>query len=239
MNETLELDLKEIGKMLLKNIWAIILCAVIAGLGMLTYTVNFVAPTYKAGVTMYVNNSSGVNGQYISSNDLAVAQRLVETYTNIIASNTVLTKVVEASGRTDITADKLRGMLAASAVGETEMFTVSVIAPDPQMAADLANLIAQVAPDEIKKIIPGSTAVVVDYARIPNSRYGPSYTKNTILGFLAGGVLVAAVLVVLQVVDTRIVKKEDLERICGVPVLGTIPEIDEEFQAASSRKVRR
>ena len=238
MNETIELDLKEIGAALLKYLWAIVLCAVIGGLLMLTYTVNFVTPTYKAGVTMYVNNSSGVNGQYMSSNDLAVAQRLVETYTNIIASHTVLSKVAEASGL-QITADQLRSMLSASAVGETEMFTVSVIAPDPQMAADLANVIAEVAPAEITKIIPGSTAKVVDYARIPKSRYAPSYTSSTILGFLVCGVLASAFVVIQQMMDTRLTKKEDLERICGVPVLGTIPEMNEEIQAASARKVRR
>lgn len=238
MNETIELDLKEIGMALLRYLWAIVLCAVIGGLLMLTYTVNFVTPTYRAGVTMYVNNSSGVNGQYMSSNDLAVAQRLVETYTNIIASHTVLSKVVEASGL-QITADQLRGMLAASAVGETEMFTVSVIAPDPQMAADLANVIAEVAPAEINKIIPGSTAQVVDYAQMPRSRYSPSYTSSTILGFLVGGVLAAAFLVIQQVMDTRLTKKEDLERISGVPVLGMIPEVGEGNQSASSRKVRR
>ena len=187
MNETIELDLKEIGTTLIKRLWALILCAVIGGLAMLTYTVNFVTPTYKSGVTMYVNNSSGVNGQYMSSSDLAVAQRLVETYINIIASHSVLDKVVEASGLEDLTAEQLRGMLAASAVGETEMFTISVIAPDPQMAADLANVIAQVAPGEIAKIIPGSSAKVVDYARIPKGRYAPSYTSSTVLGFLAGG----------------------------------------------------
>ena len=237
MNETIELDLKQIGMALLKYLWAIVLCAVIGGLLMLTYTVNFVTPTYKAGVTMYVNNSSGVNGQYMSSNDLLVAQRLVETYTNIIASHTVLSKVVEASGL-KITADQLRGMLVATAVGETEMFTVSVIAPDPQMAADLANVIAEVAPEEITKIIPGSTARVVDYARIPKGRHAPSYTANTILGFLVGGVLAAAFVVIQLLVDNRLTKKEDLERICGVPVLGMIPEIGEEIQRKSSRKAR-
>lgn len=239
MNETIELDLKEIGTTLVKRLWALILCAVIGGLAVLTYTVNFVTPTYKSGVTMYVNNSSGVNGQYMSSSDLAVAQRLVETYINIIASHSVLDKVVEASGLEGLTAEQLRGMLAASAVGETEMFTISVIAPDPQMAADLANVIAQVAPGEIAKIIPGSSAKVVDYARIPKSRYAPSYTSSTVLGFLAGGVLAAVFVIAQQMLDTRIIKKEDLERICGVPVLGVIPEIDEEPQTASARKVRR
>lgn len=237
MNDTIELDLKEIGVALLRRVWAIILCAVIVGLGVLTYTVKFVEPTYKANVTMYVNNSSGVNGQYMSSSDLAVAQRLVETYVNIIASHTVLEKVVNASGL-DITADQLRGMLSAAAVGETEMFKISVIAKDPQVAADLANVIAQVAPGEINKIIPGSTAKVVDYARIPQERYAPSYSKSVVLGFLVGGILAAGFVIAQQLLDNRITKREDLEKICGVSVLGTIPEINEEARAASDRKVR-
>ena len=239
MNDTIELDLKEIGLALLKQIWAIILCAVIAGLGMLVYTANFVTPTYRASVTMYVNNSSGVNSQYMSSSDLAVAQRLVETYTNIIGSHTVLSKVAEASGL-NITADEIRGMLAASAVGETEIFKVSVIAPDPKLAADLANVIAEVAPGEIAKIIPGSTAKVVDYARIPKTRYAPNYTTSTILAFLVGALLASAVVVAQQLMDNRITKKEDLEKIFAAPVLGSIPEMEEELQKkAPVRKVRR
>lgn len=237
MNETIELDLKEIGLVLFKRLWAIILCAAILGLGMLTYTVSFVKPTYKANVTMYVNNSSGVNGQYMSSSDLAVAQRLVETYVNIIASHTVLQKVVDVSGM-DITADQLRGMLSAAAVGETEMFKIAVVATDPQMAADLANVIAQVAPGEINKIIPGSTAKVVDYARIPQTRHSPSYSKNAVLGFLLGGVLAAAFVVAQYLLDNRISKREDLEKICGVPVLGSIPEVLTDTHTATNRKVR-
>ena len=146
--------------------------------------------------------------------------------------------MADASGL-EITSDDLRGMLAASAVGETEMFTVSVIAPDPQMAADLANVIAEVAPAEINKIIPGSTAKVVDYARIPKGRHSPSYTTNTIIGFLIGGILASVFVAVQQVMDNRIVKKEDLEQICGVPVLGVIPEISMDPKVASAQKVRR
>lgn len=238
MNDTIELDLKEIGTVLLKQVWAVILCAVIAGLGMLVYTANFVTPTYKADVTMYVNNSSGVNSQYMSSSDLAVAKGLVETYTNIIASHTVLSKVAEASGL-DITSDQIRGMLAASAVGETEMFRVSIIAPDPQMAADLANVIAQIAPGEIQNFIPGSSAKVVDYARIPKGRYSPSYTRSTVMAALAGGVFAAVVVIAQYMLDNRVTKKEDLEKIYAVPVLGSIPDFDEEMQKAASRKVRR
>lgn len=238
MNETIEIDLREIGRVLLKRVWIILLCAVIAGAAMLFYTVNFVTPMYKADVMMYVNNSSSVNNQYMSSSDLAVAQRLVETYTSIITSHTVLDKVAEETGL-NITGDQIRGMLSTSAVGETEMFKVSVVTRDPQMSADIANVIAEVAPGEIAKIIPGSSAKVVDYARIPRSRYSPSYTSNTILGFLCGAVLAVVVVLLENLLDTRIRKKEDLESIFPAPVLGSIPELMGETNKKSLRKVRR
>ena len=125
MNDTVELDLRLLGGVLLKRIWIILLSAVIAGAALLVYTVNFVTPQYKADVTMYVNSNSSINSQYISSSDLAVAKSLVETYTNIISSNTVLEKVAEETGL-GITAERIRGMLSATAVGETEMFKVSM-----------------------------------------------------------------------------------------------------------------
>ena len=238
MNDTVELDLRLLGGVLLKRIWIILLSAVIAGAVLLLYTVNFVTPQYKADVTMYVNNNSSINSQYISSSDLAVAKSLVETYTNIISSNTVLEKVAEETGL-GITASQIRGMLSATAVGETEMFKVSILTPDPQMSMDIANVIAEVAPDEIARIIPGSSAKVVDYARIPNGRHSPSYTTSALLGFLFGGILAIAVVLIQHMMDNRVQKEEDLELIYNAPVLGCIPEMSEGVQKKTARKVRQ
>lgn len=237
MNDTVELDLRLLGAVLFKRIWIILLSAVIAGAVLLLYTVNFVTPQYKADVTMYVNNNSSINSQYISSSDLAVAKSLVETYTNIISSNTVLEKVAEETGL-GITASQIRGMLSATAVGETEMFKVSILTPDPQMSMDIANVIAEVAPDEIARIIPGSSAKVVDYARIPNGRHSPSYTTSALLGFLFGGIVAIAVVLIQHMMDNRVQKEEDLELIYNAPVLGCIPEMSEGVQKKTARKVR-
>ena len=98
MKETVEFDLRELASVLLKRVWIIILCAVIVGASVLVYTVNFVTPQYQSSVTIYVNNNSSVEGNYISSADLAVALRLVTTYVNIIQSNTVLEKVIADTG---------------------------------------------------------------------------------------------------------------------------------------------
>lgn len=237
MSETVELDLQELFKVLLKRAWIIVLCAIIVGASVMAYTVNFVVPLYKANVTIYVNNNTSKDTAYISSSDLAVALRLVATYVNIIQSNTVLDKVISESGL-PLTTDQLRRMITAEAVGETEMFEVTVTTPNPQMSADLANAIAAVAPGEITAIIEGSSAKIIDYARVPTKRSSPNYTTNTVIGAFIGAVLAILVIAVQHLLDLRVHNEEELTKICSVPVLGVIPDMTVEMNTAS-KKVRR
>lgn len=237
MNETVEIDLRGLFKVLLKRAWIIVLCTVILGSAVLVYTVNFVAPQYKASVTIYVNNNSSKDTSYISSSDLAVALRLVTTYVNIIQSNTVLDKVI-AETNLALTTDQVRSMISAEVVGETEMFKVTVTTPYPQMSMDLANAIAAIAPDEIAEIIEGSSAKIIDYARLPKGSSSPNYTTNTILGAAAGAALAIVVIVLQNMLDVRIKNEEDLEKICSVPVLGVIPDLTND-KKDSGKKVRR
>jgi len=224
MNENIELDLRGIFKALLKRAWIIVLCAVILATSVCVYTMNFVTPKYEASVTMYVNNNTGKNSNNISSSDLAVALRLVSTYVNIIQSNKVLEKVIAETGM-NLSVGQVRGMISAEVVDETEMFRVRVATSNPQVSADIANAIAAVAPNEISEIIEGSSAKVIDYARVPTSRSSPNYVSSAMLGAVAGAVLAAAVIVLCTVLDTRIKHEEDLKKICDVPVLGVIPDL--------------
>lgn len=237
MSETVEIDLREVFKILLKRAWIIALCAIIVATSVLAYTINFVTPQYKANVTIYVNNNSSKENAYISSNDLAVALRLVSTYVNIIQSNTVLEKVIAEAGLV-LTTDQVRNMISAEVVGETEMFKVTVTTPNPQMSADLANAIAAVAPDEIAAIIEGSSAKIIDYARVPTARSSPSYTTNAIIGALVGAALAIAVILIHNLLDMRVRNEEELARIGSVPVLGVIPDMTNEMKK-TDKKVRR
>ena len=237
MNQNLEIDLRDVCKVLLKRAWIILLCAVLVGGAVLGYTMCFVSPQYQASVTMYVNNSSTKDKNYVSSGDLAVALKLVTTYVNIIKSDRVLERVVEKTGL-NATAGQIRPMISAEPEGETEMFRVTVTSFNPQMSADIANAIAQVAPAEIAEIIEGSSAKIIDEARVPTRRSSPSYTVNTIVGVLLGGLLSAMTFVLMHLLDVRIKSEEDLKKICEVPVLGVIPNLTNDAKNAG-KKVRK
>lgn len=229
MEKTMELDLKEVFAALLRKIWVIALCAVLAASAALAYTALFVTPLYRSGISVYVNNKDTNGNGGISSSDLATSQKLVETYTNILMSDTVLDKVAEKVGN-GVTANNIRRMLMAEQMGGTEAFRVLVSNPNPALAAQIANTIAEIAPGEIAKIVEGSSARIIDFAKQAERPYTPSFMKNTLIGLLAGAFLAAAVIVLQVMMDVRIKGESDLRKICDVPVLGMIPDYDLDYK---------
>lgn len=234
MNDTVEINIQQLLKGVWKRIWIIVLCAALTMAITVFYTANFVTPTYKASVTMYVNNNSS-NSDTVSSANLAVAIQLANTYVKIIQSESVLEKVVQETGL-NLTPTQVRGMLSAEVVDETEIFRVNVISPNAEMSADIANAIANIAPGEISEIIDGSKAKVIDYAKVPSGKNAPNITSSGILGGLVGAVLSCAVIVVILVVDKRIKSEEDLTASYSLPVLGAIPDFVEITRRSEKQK---
>ena len=232
MNETIELDLYDLLRALIKRIWIIGLCAVIAGAAALIYTMNFVAPQYTASICIYVNNNSDRESNYISSSDLSAASQLVATYVKIVQSDAVLEKVASDAG-VILSAAQIRSMIETSTVSKTGMFEVMVTSTNPQMSADIANTIAKIAPDQITAIIEGSSAKIIDYAKVPRKPSGPDYVKNMTVGFVCGLVLSVLAVAIVHLADNRVKGEQDLKNICKIPVLGRIPNLDTEAKKPS------
>lgn len=222
----LEIDLQKLVFAYLKKWWLIVLCAVIAGVIAFVYTAHFVTPMYRSSVTIYVNNSrDGEQVDSISSSNLSTSQKLVNTYINMIRSDTVLEKVATAS-HLDISAEGIREAMSASQIDETELFKVTITHADPQTAADLANAIADVAPAEIANFVEGSSTKIIDYAKVPTYASSPNVEKNCLVGVLAG-ILIAVIYVTLRVLlDVRIKTDEDLTAMFDIPVLGQVPDFN-------------
>lgn len=219
----LEIDLQKLLLAYLRKWWLILICTAVAGLITLIYTVNFITPLYKSSVSVYVNNARADQQiEYISNTNLATAQKLVNTYINIIRSDRVLAKVADAS-ELDVTADEIRKIMSAEQVDTTELFTVTITHADPEKAAQIANAVAEVAPGEIGEIVEGSSTKIIDYAKVPEKPSSPSKAKNTVLGALVGGVLAVLYVTLVFLMDVRIKDEEDLVALFGLPVLSQIP----------------
>lgn len=217
------IDLREVAKLLWRKARLIVLAGVLAAGAALAGTFFLITPKYTATVTMYVNNYNNKDSfTTITSGDLSASAKLVDTYIAIIKSNTLLSEVAQEAQVSD-SPGEIEKMITAHAVNSTEVFYVSVTCQSADEAARLVNTIAAVASDYIADIVEGSSVKVIDLAEVPNKRSSPSYTKNTAVGLMLGMLIMAGLILIREILDTRIKSEEDLKD-WGMPVLVVIPE---------------
>lgn len=225
MDNSIELNLRELFAVVVRKLWLIVLSAVLVGALAFVYTAKFVTPLYQTSVSLYVNNTIYGEKDGITSNDLTTSQKLVSTYMQVIKSASFLEKVSEEVDN-KLTPLEISESLTTKSMNGTEIFSVTISGADPELVAQIANTIAKLAPVEVPKIADGSSARVIDYAKVPTSPYSPSYAKNITLGACIGAMLVIVVLVIQVLMDLHIKGEDDLKLYSDAPVLGHIPHYD-------------
>ena len=223
----IEIDLGKVLRAILGRAWLIMLVAVLCASAMFTATKYMVTPLYKSSAKFYVNNSAlsvGNTSLSISSSDLVTSRGLVDSYIVILNTKETLEEVISSVG-SDLTYKQLSGMISAGAVNETEIFAVTVTSADPEEAEKLANAIADVLPKRIGLIIEGSSAKVVEKAMVATRPSSPSYSKNVMLGFLAGFALSAGLIALRVIFDTAVRSDEDIAEVCTHPILVSVPDL--------------
>ena len=221
----LEIDIKRICNLLLKRCWIIILVAILCAGAAFAYTRLCVTPIYQSSVMFYVNNSASASSSAgISNSDVLASKSLVETYIVIVNSHSTLDAVAEYADL-DKSSTAVKGMVSASAVGETEILRVVVSSDDPYEAETIANAIAHVFPQQVEEIVIGSSAEVVEFPILATSPSSPNLAKNCVVGFALGMVLVIGILIVLELLNISIRSEEDIVRSGNYPVLTAVPDM--------------
>lgn len=207
-----------------KRKFPILFGAIIGAAMLLAFTFYFITPLYEASVTLYVNNSSTQeSSNYITQSDLSASVQLVNTYNAIILSDVVMQDVIDTTG-IQISIDELANILDVSSVNNTEVFKVTVRYQDPEKAAEIVNVIAEIVPDRTAKIVKGSSVEVINYARVPTEITFPDYKFMSILGFAIGMILVSCYFLLKEMMDTRIKTVSDFAR-WKYPLLVSVPNL--------------
>ncbi len=224
LNEEQAIDLRKLIMAVVHRLWAVILAAIIGASAAFFATSYFITPKYRASALFYVNGNTLSVGS-VTLGDISLAKSLVDSYIVILKSRESLNAVIDYA-ELDYTYSELNSMVTASAVNETEIFQVSVTSSDPQEAEKIANAVAYILPKRISGIIEGTEAKIVDYAVAPSAPFSPNYSKNTIFGFLAGALLAAAVIVVIELLDVTVRSEEDIEGVTTLPILAVVPDMN-------------
>ena len=232
------IDLLKLCKVLLNKAWLLIIVALLFAIVSFVVTKNMIKPEYQATSKLYVFNKSdvGTSGA-VSSSDISTSKILVNTYIVVLQSDSVLGQVVdtiseyqgkegfEYLGTEPYTTGQLRQMISAGSINSTESFSVTVTAHDPYQAKFINDAILYFLPDEIIRVVKAGAVEIKDKASIPTKPSSPSIMKNTVLGGFVGGVLTAAIIVVMSLFDNLIHTEEDLQsEFPDINVIGVIPD---------------
>lgn len=232
--DQIRINLLGIVKVCWEHILVIALAALLCGAVALGGAYFFLTPQYSANIVIYINNySTSDSTSTITTGDLTAAAKLVNTYAAIISSRTVMDSVAQ---ETEVGYDinTLIGKVSVTSVNDTEVFQVSVTDPDPAVAAELANAIADVIPDKIASIVQGSSAVVIDYAQVPTAPVSPNYAKCAGAGLAVGLLLSMLFFIIREVMNTSIRQPSDLSQ-WEYPVLGIVPDFEDAASAQSGK----
>lgn len=225
--ESEKIDLIRLIQALMKRMWLVILAGVIGGVLAYGWTDYSTAPVYQASAMFYANNAISVGSgstEFASKISLGTAKDLIASYVVILNTRETLNDVIDYAGL-DYSYGQLKGMLSASAVGDTEIFQITVTSTDPEEAEVIANAIVEIWPKRISTIIEGTSIKVVERAIVPTYSIGASATSGAVKGALVGAVLCAGLIVLLELLDITIRSVTDVEQVCRYPVLTMIPNM--------------
>ena len=215
------MTLLELFRLLKKHLQIVVLlpiaCALVVGL----YSVIFVRNQYTATSSMYVlaqNDSSNSNSLY---SDLNASQMLTNDVAKLLKSDRVVNQVGSEVG-----IEGLKGY-SVSVTSETtsRVITLSVTGPDPQTAADIVNKMIEDVSGVAQSVMNVESVNPVDMAQAPEKPSGPNRLLYTLVAFVAGLFAAIAIVVVSDMLNTKVRGSEDLEELVDVPIIGRIPNV--------------
>lgn len=222
--EETEIDLIDLAWALLDKIHYIVLCFLIGAVIMNAYSYFLVRPTYKSTAKMYVVSAS--KNSVVDLDALNIGTSLTADYEQLMLSYPVLEQVINKLNL-DMDSDTLAKMITLENPTDTRILNINVVSTDPKNARDIANTLMDVSVDYLPKTMSTNAPNVAQKAKLADHKDGPSYTKYTMIGALAGAFLYCMYLVVKYLMDDTIHTADDMEKYFDIVPLAVIPGVSE------------
>ena len=218
-----EIDLIDLAWALLDKLHYIVLCFLIGAVLMNAYSYFLVRPTYKSTAKMYVVSAS--KNSVVDIEALNIGTSLTADYEQLMLSYPVLEQVINKLNL-DMESDELAKMITLENPQDTRILNINVVSTDPKQARDIANTLMDVSVDYLPKTMSTNAPNVAQKAKLADRKDGPSYTKYTMIGALAGAFLYCMYLVVKYLMDDTIHTADDMEKYFDIVPLAVIPDIE-------------
>lgn len=225
-----EFSLMDFLTMLKKHLKLVIILPIIGCILALSYSFLLVTPQYTASSVILiqnyglVNNSDEASDEYrVYSSDLQASATLAKNCSILFAADPEMRKVLGSS------------KMSVSSIDESNFMRITITSDNPQVAADTANKIADMAYDVYLEIFKTGNVSTISEAAVPSKPSSPNVVKNGLFGIVGGLAVAFVIAFLIEISDNTIKKDDDLYKIYNIPVFAEI--ID--FTSTESRGNKR
>ncbi|MDK7186946.1 YveK family protein [Facklamia hominis] len=222
-----EISLLDLWKLFLKHFKTIFFTTLLGIIVSVVVTKVFITPQYKSKAELIVNQESN-SSQTIQYNDLQTSINLINTYKDIIQSESLLTEVSQKMGG-QVTAEQLSDSIDVEQSQNSQAFEVSATLPDPKLAQEVVDNVVTSFQETLKGIYGDkiSNIYLLSSANYNPVAVSPRTILSALIGMVLGGALSLLVVIVQELSDTT-VKNEDFLNGLGMIKLGEVYSISKE-----------
>ncbi len=223
--DKIEIDVLQLVKVLWKRKFVIVLVALLAGITAFAYSSFVIKPQYTSTTRIYVVNRNQADKPGLTNQDLQAGAYLVKDYREIILSQDVLEKVV-ADQKLTMDAKTLGRKVSVTVPADTRIVSISVRDGNPEEASRIANALREVAAQKIISVTRVSDVTTLEEARPATSPSSPNIRRNTMMATLAGVGFIVVIVLLVELLDDRVKRPEDIEEVMHISLLGVIPNLE-------------
>lgn len=214
------MTLLELAKLMRKHLKLVIALPIACALATAAFAWLLLPNQYSASVSMYVLTKSGSTDS-IASTDLSASQMLTNDVATLITGGRVMDDTAKALKMDSLSDYKV----AVTSETTTRVITLTVTGESAQSVAIIANQLAATTDDVAQEVMDVQAINAIDQAVEPAAPSGPPRAMYTAAAFLAGIFLAVAIIVLIDMVNTRVRSAEEAEELLGLPIIGRIPTI--------------
>ena len=214
------MTLLELFKLLRKHLKLVIILPVVMAIATAGVSWGLMANQYTSTVSVYVLGSSEQSSasQY---NELTAGQLMANDVATLANSSIVLERTAQELGMKSLGGFEV----SVDSATTTRVIEISVEGDNAEQCAQIANKLAEVLSSVAQSVMGVENVNVIDQAEVPQAPSGPPRAMYTAAAFLAGIFIAVAIVVIIDMVNTRVRTPEEAEELLGVPVIGRIPKI--------------
>ena len=213
--------------LIIERWWIALLTVIIGMLAAFTLT-RFVLPKEYSSAVLIFANSSELSSQQITTTDISVATSLLRDYRVLAKSRTLIDSVNKSLAGVDHLPAIISSDVTVATEGESRGFVISVKTRNPMLSYKAVGYIAT----DLSKMVENKYNLsidIIDPAVYSDDPVSPNMSSNMLFGIVLGLLAGVLIMYLIFLFDRRIKTVEDFEMYFDHPVLGIIPEFDNDF----------